>query len=53
MDYIEYKDAHGTYRIERPEGPLELPMVLEDMVIPILLAAGFGQDLIDEYFVKV
>lgn len=53
MNYIEYQDEHGTYSITRESGGADLSHVIEDFIIPVLLAAGYNQKTIDEYFVEV
>jgi hypothetical protein len=50
--YIEFKDDNGTYRITRENPPVQLHEVMEEMVFPLLLAAGYSKTTINEYFVE-
>ena len=49
--YIEFSDENGTYRIIRENPPITLDDVIEDMVIPILLAAGYSRQSINDYYI--
>ena len=49
--YIEFSDENGTYRIIRENPPITLDDVIEDMVIPILLAAGYSHQSINDYYI--
>jgi hypothetical protein len=51
IGYIELKDENGTYRITR-EIPPALDDLIEDLVIPVLLAAGYSRSAIDNYYSK-
>ena len=48
--YIELCDKNGTYRIERDKSIVVIDDVMEEMVIPLLLAAGYSRQCIDRYF---
>lgn len=48
--YVELCDENGTYRIERDKSIVVLDDVMEEMIIPLLLAAGYSRQCIDEYF---
>ena len=49
--YIEFSDENGTYRISRENPPIILDDVIEDMVIPVLLAAGYSRQSINDYYI--
>ena len=49
--YIEFSDENGTYRISRENPPITLDDVIEDMVIPVLLAAGYSRQSINDYYI--
>ena len=49
--YIELQDENGTYRISRDNPPITLDEVIEEMVIPLLLAAGYSRQCIDAYYI--
>lgn len=50
--YIEYRDEHGTYRITKDNPPNALHDAIDDFVIPVLLAAGYSRQAIDDYYIK-
>ena len=50
--YIEFKDENGTYRVTRDNPPITLSEVIEEMVIPMLLAAGYHPDSINRYYME-
>lgn len=45
---ITFTDYNGTYRIERPCGE-QIGSVIEELVVPVLLAAGYSRENIEEY----
>lgn len=49
--YIELQDENGTYRITLENPPATVDEVIEEMVIPALLAAGYSRQSIDSYFI--
>lgn len=46
---IQFTDDFGTYTVERLTLGCTLPEIMEELVIPVLLAAGFQPDTIDGY----
>ena len=52
MRTIEMEDVYGKYRIEIKEEVAEIGTVIERLVVPCLLAAGFSEVSIEEYFVE-
>ena len=49
--YIELSDENGIYRISRENPSVGLNYVIEDMVIPLLLAAGYSRESINDYYI--
>lgn len=49
MVKLTLENQHGRYSIELPGGMPSLPDLLSDMVIPLLLAAGFSSETIEDY----
>ena len=49
---ITYENEYGTYSIEIPDGNLTISQMMEDLVIPVLLAAGYSKEVIDDYIGK-
>lgn len=45
---ITLKDAYGEYNIEVPRTDLSIDEVFDDLVRPVLLAAGYSKEIIDE-----
>lgn len=43
------KNRYGSYRISIPKEDLTIGALIEELIIPVLTAAGYGQKLIDEY----
>lgn len=52
MGYIEFQDEHGTYRIAPSNQPVVLDEVIEQMVVPVLLAAGYSRENIYNYYME-
>ena len=48
--YIELNNENGTYRITPEHMPVVLCDVVDDVIIPLLLAAGWNQKSIDDIF---
>lgn len=42
---IALSDANGTYAVERPCGET-LPDMLESLVVPVFMAAGFDRNVV-------
>lgn len=47
---ISLTNEYGTYTIELEQEYVQLNDYIENLIIPVLLAAGFVQESIDEYF---
>ena len=45
---ITLKDAYGEYNIEVPRIELSIDEIFSDFVRPVLLAAGYSKEIIDE-----
>ena len=50
--YMEFSDENGTYRITRENPPITVGDVIEYMVIPVLLAAGYSRQSINDYYIE-
>lgn len=50
MTRITLKDENGTYLVESAQDFITIDDVFEQLVEPLLLAAGYSQELIDSYF---
>jgi len=48
--YIELRNDNGAYKISLEDFPHTLGELMDDMVIPVLLAAGYQPKSIDDYF---
>jgi hypothetical protein len=46
---ITLKNEHGEYTITINKGGISIGSVIEDLVIPLLLAAGYAKETIDRY----
>ena len=46
---ITLEDEHGKYTIEREVSYATIHSYFEDLIIPVLRAAGFSQEVIDKY----
>ena len=49
MRKITLEDEHGTYSIETVDEPVTIDQIFETLIIPALLAAGFGEGTINDY----
>jgi hypothetical protein len=47
---ISLTNEYGTYTIELEQEYVQLNDYIENLIIPVLLAAGFVQESIDGYF---
>lgn len=48
MSKMIYTDDYGTYTVEKPDSPVIIYDVITELVKPLLMAAGFSEDLVDE-----
>lgn len=48
MTRIELKNCYGEFAVRLERDDLAISEVVEDLVIPLLLAAGYSQIIIDE-----
>ena len=46
---ITLENENGTYSIEVRQEQMNLVDTFEDLVVPVLLACGYSQEIIDEY----
>ena len=46
---ITLENENGTYSIEVKRERMNLVDAFEDLVVPLLLACGYSQQIIDEY----
>jgi len=49
MTEITFKNENGEYTIRVPQEGMTLNSVFEYIIEPVLLAAGYSKELIDEY----
>jgi hypothetical protein len=49
MTSITLQNEYGTYQIMVPKNLEHIGEYVDDLIVPVLLAAGFHQKLIDEY----
>lgn len=47
--YIELRDENGTYRVTRDVADVSLDNIFEDLIVPVLLAAGYRLESIEKY----
>jgi hypothetical protein len=47
---ISLTNEYGTYTIELDKECVQLSDYIENLIIPVLLAAGFVRESLDEYF---
>jgi len=50
-DYIEYGNSYGVFRVELKEPPVTMGDVVENLVVPVLLASGYHPKTISDYLV--
>lgn len=50
MTRITLKDENGTYLVESTQDFITIDDMFEQLIEPVLLAAGYSQELIDGYF---
>lgn len=49
MTKLTLETSHGTYAAEIPQDDLNIDAVFEDLVKPVLYAAGFHPHMVMEY----
>ena len=49
MRKITLEDEYGTYSVETTQDPVTIDQIFEGLIIPVLLAAGFGEGTINDY----
>lgn len=49
---ITLENENGQYRIKIPKTALNISDMFEDLIEPLLVAAGFSQDTIDDYLIR-
>lgn len=47
---ITLSNGYGRYSVELEQGDMTLPDIMDLLVIPALLAAGYRHDTISDYF---
>jgi len=52
MKSIELTDENGTYNVTLTDCGDSISEYFENMIIPVLLASGFSQSVIDSYIGK-
>ena len=49
MKKITLEDEYGVYAIETTQCPVTIDQIFDTLIIPALLAAGFGEGTINDY----
>ena len=49
MTKLTLENIYGKYTIEVPDDNMAMQKVVDDLIIPVLLAAGFHPKTIEEY----
>ena len=52
MTRITLENEHGKYIVEIKKESITLESVMDDLIQPVLLAAGYHESTIENYFCK-